>query len=80
MKRNLRQKGGKGLGANDEKNETGGGQIVSSCCLSPLLSTRKWASAASYKSGRGVGKNQSILPFIECSVRRSHCNSIQTAQ
>lgn len=34
----------------------------------------------SYKSGRGVGKKQSILPFIECSVRWSHCNSIQTAQ
>lgn len=28
----------------------------------------------------GLGKKQSILSFIECSVRWSHRNSIQTAQ
>lgn len=53
---------------------------MSSCHLSVLLSSLECVSVASYKSRKGVGKKQSVLSFIECSVRWSHCNSIQTAQ
>lgn len=46
-----------------------GPAVYTGMCLGSFL--QEW---------EGAGKKQSGLSFIECSVRWSHCNSIQTAQ
>lgn len=53
-------------------------QEVESCCFSSWRATPS-VSGQLHTGVGGGGKKQSILPFIECSVRWANRNSIQTA-
>lgn len=53
-------------------------QEVESCCFPSWLATLSVSQQLLTGVGGG-GKKQSILPFIECSVRWANRNSIQTA-